>query len=95
VTGKILAKVVEYCKYHTEHPAAVSEDKKDEKRTGTCLFPFDRAPFLTHVLQMILLAGMWIFAKWIRCVLFSLLSSACSSLLSSSLRPLSLVNSSV
>merc|ERR1712065_129608 len=33
VTGKILAKVVEYCKYHTEHPTAVSEDKKDEKRT--------------------------------------------------------------
>ena len=33
VTGKILAKVVEYCKYHTEHPTSVSEDKKDEKRT--------------------------------------------------------------
>merc|ERR1712065_96600 len=33
VTGKILAKVVEYCKYNTEHPTAVSEDKKDEKRT--------------------------------------------------------------
>ena len=34
VTGKILEKVVEYCKYHTEHPDAVSEEKKeDEKRT--------------------------------------------------------------
>lgn len=33
VTGKILEKVVAYCKYHTEHPTAVSEDKKDEKRT--------------------------------------------------------------
>lgn len=28
VTGPILAKVVEYCKYHTEHPTAVSNDEK-------------------------------------------------------------------
>lgn len=34
VTGKILSKVVEYCKYHTENPTLVKNDeKKDEKRT--------------------------------------------------------------
>jgi len=33
VTGKILAKVVEYCKYHLEHPTPASEEKKDDKKT--------------------------------------------------------------
>jgi len=33
VTGKILGKVIEYCKYHQEHPTVVAEEKKDEKRT--------------------------------------------------------------
>ncbi len=28
VTGKILAKVIEYCKYHLEHPTAANDDKK-------------------------------------------------------------------
>lgn len=40
VTGKILAKVIEYCKYHLEHPTPVSEDKKDEKRTDD-IIPWD------------------------------------------------------
>ena len=33
VTGKILSKVIEYCKWHQEHPTVVSEEKKGEKRT--------------------------------------------------------------
>jgi S-phase kinase-associated protein 1 len=41
VTGKILAKVVEYAKYHTEHPTPVSEDKRDEKRTDD-IIPWDQ-----------------------------------------------------
>ena len=41
VTGKILAKVVEYCKHHTEHPTPVSEDKRDEKRTDD-IIPWDQ-----------------------------------------------------
>merc|ERR1712232_450084 len=40
VTGKILDKVVEYCKYHTEHPTAVSDEKKDDKRTDD-IIPWD------------------------------------------------------
>ena len=28
VTGKILANVIEYCKYHLEHPTPLSEEKK-------------------------------------------------------------------
>eukprot|EP01101_Sappina_pedata_P008848 TRINITY_DN4993_c1_g1_i1.p1 TRINITY_DN4993_c1_g1~~TRINITY_DN4993_c1_g1_i1.p1 ORF type:complete len:172 (-),score=83.35 TRINITY_DN4993_c1_g1_i1:165-647(-) len=40
VTGKILAKIVEYCKYHKEHPTLASEDKKDEKRTDD-IIPWD------------------------------------------------------
>ena len=32
VTGKILSKVIDYCKYHHEHPTPASEEKKDEKR---------------------------------------------------------------
>ena len=40
VTGKILSKVVDYCKHHTEHPNAVGEDKKDEKRTDD-IIPWD------------------------------------------------------
>lgn len=33
VTGKILTKVVQYCKHHAENPTPASEDKKDELRT--------------------------------------------------------------
>ena len=41
VTGKILEKVITYCKYHDEHPTAVSEDKKDDKRTDD-IIPWDQ-----------------------------------------------------
>jgi len=34
VTGKILEKVIEYCKYHHEHPDATTDEKKDEKKNG-------------------------------------------------------------
>jgi len=40
VTGKILAKVIEYCKWHLEHPTPASEEKKDEKRTDD-IIPWD------------------------------------------------------
>jgi len=40
VTGKILAKVFEYCKYHLEHPVPASEEKKDEKRPDD-IIPWD------------------------------------------------------
>lgn len=40
VTGKILAKVVEYCQHHIENPTPVSEDQKDEKRTDD-IVPWD------------------------------------------------------
>ena len=41
VTSKILQKVIEYCKYHKDHPTPVSEEKKDEKRTDDIL-PWDK-----------------------------------------------------
>lgn len=41
VTGKILQKVIEYCRYHHEHPTPVTEDKKDEKRTDD-IIPWDQ-----------------------------------------------------
>jgi len=42
VTGKILQKVVEYCKYHNEHPDTPSDsEKKDEKRTDD-IIPWDK-----------------------------------------------------
>jgi len=41
VTGKILQKVIEYCKYHNEHPDAPSDEKKDEKRTDD-IIPWDK-----------------------------------------------------
>lgn len=31
VTGKIFAKVVEYCKYHTEHPVSVVTEEKEKR----------------------------------------------------------------
>jgi len=40
ITGKILALVVQYCNYHSEHPTVVSEEKKDEKRTDD-IIPWD------------------------------------------------------
>lgn len=33
VTGKILEKVIQYCKYHHENPTTVSEDNKDDNRS--------------------------------------------------------------
>ncbi len=41
VTGKILSKVIEYNKYHLEHPTPASEEKKDEKRTDD-IIPWDQ-----------------------------------------------------
>jgi S-phase kinase-associated protein 1 len=41
VTGKILVKVIDYCKYHLEHPTPVSEEKKEEKRTDD-IIPWDQ-----------------------------------------------------
>eukprot|EP01088_Endostelium_zonatum_P008289 TRINITY_DN20_c0_g1_i2.p1 TRINITY_DN20_c0_g1~~TRINITY_DN20_c0_g1_i2.p1 ORF type:complete len:164 (+),score=40.09 TRINITY_DN20_c0_g1_i2:43-534(+) len=41
VTGKILSKVIEYCKYHHEHPEAPADEKKDEKRTDD-ISPWDK-----------------------------------------------------
>ena len=38
ITGKTLAKVIEYCKYHTEHPTV--EGAKDEKHTND-IIPWD------------------------------------------------------
>jgi len=43
VTGKILQKVIEYCKYHKENPTPVEDDddvKKDSKRTDD-IIPWD------------------------------------------------------
>eukprot|EP01108_Squamamoeba_japonica_P008515 TRINITY_DN75_c0_g1_i1.p1 TRINITY_DN75_c0_g1~~TRINITY_DN75_c0_g1_i1.p1 ORF type:complete len:160 (-),score=64.43 TRINITY_DN75_c0_g1_i1:124-603(-) len=40
VTGKILSKVIDYCKYHHEHPTPASEEKKDEKRLDD-IIPWD------------------------------------------------------
>ena len=39
VTGKILEKVIEYTKYHIEHPSP-GDEKKDEKRTDD-IIPWD------------------------------------------------------
>ena len=41
VTGKILGKVIEYCRYHHEHPTPATDDKKDEKRTDD-IIPWDQ-----------------------------------------------------
>eukprot|EP01121_Diplochlamys_sp_Union-15-3_P006053 TRINITY_DN164_c0_g1_i3.p1 TRINITY_DN164_c0_g1~~TRINITY_DN164_c0_g1_i3.p1 ORF type:complete len:169 (+),score=34.13 TRINITY_DN164_c0_g1_i3:96-602(+) len=43
VSGKILEKVIDYCKYHYEHPTPSSDDKKDagEKRTDD-IIPWDQ-----------------------------------------------------
>lgn len=41
VTGKILQKVIEYARYHHEHPTPVTEEKKDEKRTDD-IIPWDQ-----------------------------------------------------
>jgi len=41
VTGKILGKVIDWAKYHKEHPDPVSDEKKDEKRTDD-IIPWDK-----------------------------------------------------
>merc|ERR1712093_903663 len=41
VTGKILAKVIEWAKYHHANPDAPSDEKKDEKRTDD-IIPWDK-----------------------------------------------------
>jgi len=40
VNSKILQKVIEYCKYHHEHPTPASEEKEKEKRTDD-IIPWD------------------------------------------------------
>lgn len=41
VTGEILQKVIEYCKYHLDHPTPVSEERKEERRTDD-IIPWDQ-----------------------------------------------------
>jgi len=41
VTGKILAKVIEWAKYHHANPDPPSDEKKDEKRTDD-IIPWDK-----------------------------------------------------
>jgi len=41
VTGKILAKVIEWAKYHHSNPDPPSDEKKDEKRTDD-IIPWDK-----------------------------------------------------
>eukprot|EP01102_Stenamoeba_stenopodia_P021984 TRINITY_DN8_c0_g1_i1.p1 TRINITY_DN8_c0_g1~~TRINITY_DN8_c0_g1_i1.p1 ORF type:complete len:158 (-),score=57.56 TRINITY_DN8_c0_g1_i1:199-672(-) len=41
VTGKILQKVIEYCKYHKEHPTPLEDKKDTEKRTDD-IIPWDQ-----------------------------------------------------
>jgi S-phase kinase-associated protein 1 len=42
ITCKILRKVVDYCRYHTENPTAISQDQQDEKRTDDiCVWDLD------------------------------------------------------
>ncbi len=41
VTGKILGKVIEWAKYHHEHPDPPTDEKKDDKRTDD-ISPWDK-----------------------------------------------------
>eukprot|EP01097_Dermamoeba_algensis_P008051 TRINITY_DN5226_c0_g1_i1.p1 TRINITY_DN5226_c0_g1~~TRINITY_DN5226_c0_g1_i1.p1 ORF type:complete len:168 (-),score=53.82 TRINITY_DN5226_c0_g1_i1:126-629(-) len=41
VSGKILEKVIEYCKYHHENPTPAVDDKKEERRTDD-IIPWDQ-----------------------------------------------------
>eukprot|EP00028_Trichosphaerium_sp_Am-I-7-wt_P010917 CAMPEP_0168538148 /NCGR_PEP_ID=MMETSP0405-20121227/20895_1 /TAXON_ID=498012 /ORGANISM="Trichosphaerium sp, Strain Am-I-7 wt" /LENGTH=131 /DNA_ID=CAMNT_0008567135 /DNA_START=174 /DNA_END=569 /DNA_ORIENTATION=- len=41
VSGKILEKVIDYCKWHYEHPTHQADDKKEEKRTDD-IIPWDK-----------------------------------------------------
>jgi S-phase kinase-associated protein 1 len=41
VCGKILGKVIEYCKYHHEHPDAPLDEKKNEKKSDD-IVPWDK-----------------------------------------------------
>ena len=59
VEGKILALIIEYCKYHVENPTVVTEEKKEgekpeEKRTDN-MEPWDKA-FLDKLAQADLFA---------------------------------------
>jgi len=44
VTKKILSKVVDYCKYHVEHPntSVKSDEKKDDNKKTEDIVPFDK-----------------------------------------------------
>eukprot|EP01098_Paradermamoeba_levis_P015096 TRINITY_DN748_c0_g1_i3.p1 TRINITY_DN748_c0_g1~~TRINITY_DN748_c0_g1_i3.p1 ORF type:complete len:166 (-),score=70.05 TRINITY_DN748_c0_g1_i3:96-593(-) len=41
VSGKILEKVIEYCKYHDANPTPQTDEKKDERRTDD-IIPWDQ-----------------------------------------------------
>jgi len=41
VSGRILEKIIAYCKYHHDHPTPASDDKKDERRTDD-IIPWDK-----------------------------------------------------
>jgi len=42
VTGKILQKVIEYWKYHNEHPTAPQEPEKEKERRTDDIIPWDQ-----------------------------------------------------
>jgi len=42
VSGKVLEKIVEYCKYHHEHPSVVTDSNKDDRKTDD-ISPWDKA----------------------------------------------------
>jgi S-phase kinase-associated protein 1 len=41
VTGKILSKVIDYCKHHHEHPTPQSEEKKGDEKRLDDIIPWD------------------------------------------------------
>lgn len=41
VSGKILEKIIEYCKYHYDNPTPPTDEKKDERRTDD-IIPWDQ-----------------------------------------------------
>ena len=41
ISSECLSKVIEFCKYHTDHPDPPSEEKRDERRTDD-ISPWDQ-----------------------------------------------------
>jgi S-phase kinase-associated protein 1 len=41
VSGRILEKIIDYCRFHYEHPTPQSDEKKDERRTDD-IIPWDK-----------------------------------------------------